>query len=182
MKTCKECHVPVGTIHEHWCTRTRGELPPLPLFAPRPPAAPPPPPAPVVERLPSPPGGDSLAEARLELMEKGRWEKPYGVLCPCCDQRAKVYLRPLHRSMARSLIRLYRYWATNGPDAWVNISQFLSYNVSVMQQGPADRWQWVNRGSTRGRRRRRPTASPHLGGSSISDRRGGLLNWVGWWG
>ena len=77
------------------------------------------------------PSKGSLAEARLELMEKGRWEKPYGVLCPCCDQRAKVYLRPLHRSMARSLIRLYRYWAINGPEAWVNISQFLSYNVSV---------------------------------------------------
>jgi hypothetical protein len=32
MKTCKECHVPAGTIHERWCTRS-GRVPaPLPLF------------------------------------------------------------------------------------------------------------------------------------------------------
>ena len=32
----------------------------------------------------------------------------YGGTCPCCDQLAKVYRRPINSGMAVSLITMYR--------------------------------------------------------------------------
>lgn len=32
-----------------------------------------------------------------------------GVLCPCCDQEAKVYRRPLHATMARALLIFWKH-------------------------------------------------------------------------
>lgn len=49
--------------------------------------------------------GPTLAEARRDLMERGRWE---GVRCPCCDGMAKVYACRINAAAARALILLAR--------------------------------------------------------------------------
>src|SRR5215467_5404432 len=46
----------------------------------------------------------SLGAARREL----RKLVEDGTTCPCCTQRAQVYHRQVHASMARTLIRMYR--------------------------------------------------------------------------
>jgi hypothetical protein len=65
------------------------------------------------------PAPGSLAAARRELMAEGRWK---GVVCPCCDQLAKVYARPLHSSMAAALIRI-----AQAPEGWVVITEVLTH-------------------------------------------------------
>lgn len=30
--------------------------------------------------------------------------------CPCCDQRCKIYRRPIHATMARELISIYKFY------------------------------------------------------------------------
>jgi hypothetical protein len=58
-------------------------------------------------------------------MEEGRWEDPGGVICPCCDQRAKVYRRKLNAEMARALIVLYRHHLSTGEE-WVHVPTVLA--------------------------------------------------------
>lgn len=50
------------------------------------------------------PERDTLAEARAELREavKGK-----GAKCPCCDQFAKIYQRPIGSASARALVLMY---------------------------------------------------------------------------
>lgn len=60
---------------------------------------------------------DSLAEARALVLK--RRDDPEGITCPCCDQLAKRYKRPLYESMARSLIQLVREWTRTGD--WVHV-------------------------------------------------------------
>jgi len=53
------------------------------------------------------------ASARTTLNEARRWlrerlRQPGAVACPCCEQIAKVYKRPLNGAMATFLIRAYR--------------------------------------------------------------------------
>lgn len=48
---------------------------------------------------------ETLAEAR-ERLEDGKHSRD-GMICPCCDQRAKVYRRKFSAAMCRGLIWLY---------------------------------------------------------------------------
>lgn len=54
-----------------------------------------------------PPHGITLAQARAELMMEGR-HKTFGVLCPCCGKRNKVYHHAMHASMAAWLVLLVK--------------------------------------------------------------------------
>jgi hypothetical protein len=50
------------------------------------------------------PDSSTLLEARTWLRERALKD---GARCPCCNQLAKVYKRPIHSAMARALIQLY---------------------------------------------------------------------------
>src|SRR5947209_7322775 len=54
----------------------------------------------------------TLGKARDEL----RQLVEEGYRCPCCTQFAKVYRRPIHATMARELIALYRTAGTDWCD------------------------------------------------------------------
>lgn len=71
------------------------------------------------------PPGPTLAEARKALMDHGRWEKPGGVVCPCCDGRAKVYTRDMNRTQARSFIAIAREQRRVGEGVWIHAPTLL---------------------------------------------------------
>jgi len=58
----------------------------------------------------------TLGEAKAWLQAGVR----KGVICPCCTQYAKIYVRPLNSSMARDLIWLVRTYDAMG--TWVDVS------------------------------------------------------------
>jgi len=51
-----------------------------------------------------PDGSWTLQDARAWLRE----QRQEGVHCPCCNQLAKIYKRPINSSMATSIIAMYR--------------------------------------------------------------------------
>ena len=53
----------------------------------------------------------TLASAK-QLVTDGRYEAG-GIICPCCDQRVKVYRRKITSPMAAGLIELYSRHNTN---------------------------------------------------------------------
>jgi hypothetical protein len=53
----------------------------------------------------------TLAQARAELMTA----RTEGAHCPCCDQFAKIYRRRINKTMARSLIALYKAGGNREP-------------------------------------------------------------------
>lgn len=59
----------------------------------------------------------TLEEARAYVKE-GRKD---GVTCPCCDQYAKEYKRPLTSAMAYGLILTYRYFKDNPFEEWLHV-------------------------------------------------------------
>jgi hypothetical protein len=64
--------------------------------------------------------GDTLRDAKASL--EANLDK--GVTCPCCGQFAKRYRRPLHSTIARSLIRLMRLTLTEPALPMHHISTF----------------------------------------------------------
>jgi len=61
--------------------------------------------------IPPTPTGQTLAQARAATWTAAH---VHGAVCPCCDQFAKVYQRPLNSIMTRVLIALYHH-DTSGP-------------------------------------------------------------------
>jgi hypothetical protein len=102
---------------------------------------------------------DTLGAARRSLMDVGRWAQPSGVVCPCCDQRAKVYRRKLNSAMARSLIAIYRFFQKAGHGEWLNICQYLTYNVSVGDAAKLAYWDLIEPMTDA----QRPDGSPRVG-------------------
>jgi hypothetical protein len=62
---------------------------------------------------------ETLEEAR-EYVADGMME-PNGIACPCCEQRAKLYKRPLNGSMAAMLIVLSHI---NNGNGWTYIEEW----------------------------------------------------------
>ena len=60
----------------------------------------------------------TLLAARIWLQEG----KERGVVCPCCDQYAKIYKRKFNSSMARGLITLARYASTHPQEEWFHLA------------------------------------------------------------
>lgn len=64
------------------------------------------------------------------LTESVDWvyeNKKDGCICPCCSQIAKTYKRKLHKSMALTLINLYKY-EEQDQDGWIFVKDFLRVN------------------------------------------------------
>ncbi len=49
-----------------------------------------------------------------------------GVICPCCNQVAKIYKRKLNRAMAYSLICLYRLLSEADEEGWLDVPGLLA--------------------------------------------------------
>lgn len=62
----------------------------------------------------------TLAEARLFVHE----HLAEGVQCPACGQRAKIYPRTIHATMARELIHIYRTQGTG----WFHLPSVIGHN------------------------------------------------------
>lgn len=56
-------------------------------------------------------GATPLRDVR-DIVARERWR---GIDCPACSQYARVYLRRLNRSMAISLVKMYRAGSVGGP-------------------------------------------------------------------
>lgn len=59
------------------------------------------------------------------LLEAAKWledNKREGVICPCCDQVAKIYRRKLNSGMCRSMIDMWRLRRID----WVNVTREIS--------------------------------------------------------
>ncbi len=70
------------------------------------------------------PGMETVAEARERVMRE-RWEQD-GIICPCCDQRAKVYPRSIYATMARQLITAWRHVRTlDDPFAYFHLPSVI---------------------------------------------------------
>lgn len=98
---------------------------------------------------------DTVESARNWLREHA-WG--HGVICPVCDQRAKVYKRTINAGMAKSMIHIYRMV---GQD-WIHVSLIgarsreegkLAYWGLLEEQktarpdgGRAGYWRLTNRG------------------------------------
>jgi len=61
----------------------------------------------------------TLAEAR-QFVQEGREHKD-GVVCPCCEQRAKIYKRKLNAKMVLALIDLVDLYLSQDTRDWINI-------------------------------------------------------------
>ena len=63
----------------------------------------------------------------MDVLEGKRWVMENledGVICPCCNQFAKIYKRKLNSGMAITLIRIY-----NGVGVdWIHVKDFLRSN------------------------------------------------------
>lgn len=63
------------------------------------------------------------------LAEASKWvsdNSPDGVICPCCEQVAKIYRRKLNRAMAYALICVYRLRDEVDDGGWLDIPKLLS--------------------------------------------------------
>jgi hypothetical protein len=63
------------------------------------------------------------------LDEASKWVKdnaPDGVICPCCQQVAKVYRRKLNRAMAYALIVLHRLHDEADEVGWLDVPRLLA--------------------------------------------------------
>lgn len=49
-----------------------------------------------------------------------------GASCPCCDQFAKVYARPMSSTMGYGLILISRYFLANPAEEWLHIPSFFT--------------------------------------------------------
>jgi hypothetical protein len=67
-------------------------------------------------------GNRLLSDARREVMQ-GRWDTN-GIICPCCDGKAKVYPRPFNSAMAKHLVYLWR-WDLDGPGRYHHVKNRL---------------------------------------------------------
>jgi hypothetical protein len=47
-----------------------------------------------------------VGEAHRLVMDEGRWEG--GVECPCCEQNVEVFKRPIHATMTKALILIFK--------------------------------------------------------------------------
>ena len=80
---------------------------------------------------PPPPIEAAASEHMLTTLAEARaWVRDHwlnGVSCPCCDQRAQVYRRPIYTAMVRHLLTLYRADAERPerPDARVALQSAL---------------------------------------------------------
>lgn len=64
----------------------------------------------------------SLEMAKTWLRE--RVEK--GTACPCCHQYAKLYKRPLNKSMAFVLLLIARYFEGALPQEWLHVPSYIA--------------------------------------------------------
>jgi hypothetical protein len=79
------------------------------------------------------PNFTSLDAARNWVMEE-RWRD--GVTCPCCDQLAKVYRRPLNYGMAHCLFLMYDYFNQPGHErCWLHLPSYLNGRGVVARGG-----------------------------------------------
>jgi hypothetical protein len=62
------------------------------------------------------PPGKTIAQGRAEILA-GREN---GIACPCCGRLQKIYKRPIHATMARALIEIYRQ---GGLERWVDVKK-----------------------------------------------------------
>jgi hypothetical protein len=69
----------------------------------------------------------SLEAARQELRAK----LSQGTICPCCEQYAKIYKRPLNAAMALVLLLLYRRAMALSDFGWVHVENYLKNLTSV---------------------------------------------------
>jgi hypothetical protein len=83
------------------------------------------------------PAGKSLAEARRELFA----ELDDGAVCPCCDQYAQRYRRPVDCGMARCLILAYRLGKGREDEGrWVHVSELAETLAIVPTIATTARW------------------------------------------
>lgn len=68
-----------------------------------------------------------------------------GVVCPCCEQYAKLYRRKINKGQAQSLIRLYRLGAT-ARDGWVHVRDL---GAESREEGKLVHWGLVEEGAER---------------------------------
>jgi len=67
----------------------------------------------------------TLEEARKFVIDH-RKDLPGGVICPCCDQRVKIYSRKLNSGMAYALIAIYRYFKQPNAERWLHVPTYKS--------------------------------------------------------
>lgn len=63
----------------------------------------------------------TIQEAKEYL--RSNWEKN-DTYCPCCNQKVKLYPRPIHHSMAVCLIRLYKLCVSGDPATYHHVNEF----------------------------------------------------------
>lgn len=88
-------------------------------------AAPPPPPPLVVAGPPTdePPRPSSTLEYTKRWLQERIDE---GVACPCCEQFAKIYKRPMTGTMAHALILIYRHFLDRNVGEWLHVPTYLT--------------------------------------------------------
>ena len=83
----------------------------------------------------------SLGEARDYVRDN----LEEGLLCPCCEQYAKVYRRRINKGQAQSLIRLYRLGA-QAQNGWVHVRDL---GAASREEGKLVHWGLVEEGGKR---------------------------------
>ena len=92
---------------------------------------------------------ETIAEAKQFLREN--WKK--GTVCPCCNQRVKLYLRKLNSGMALFLIGLYRLSKKNaylpdGKPAWFTnkeVMKEMGINTSSLDYSVLRHWELIKK-------------------------------------
>ncbi len=64
----------------------------------------------------------NLEDARAYVVKR----RPDGIVCPCCDQYAKNYVRKLNSAMAHGLILLYRYFREPTAEKFIHVERYLA--------------------------------------------------------
>ena len=74
----------------------------------------------------------TLDEARTDVFEGMRTAA--GIICPCCDQKAKLYPRALNSGMVKILISMHQA-TPNLSDPWLHVSKhFLAHKQNAVAQ------------------------------------------------
>ena len=75
----------------------------------------------------------TLANARSQVQA----ELEKGIVCPCCDQFAKIYARKFYSTMARWLIALFKA-NTAGDEEWFHVNTIWEHLPAGMPLGGGD--------------------------------------------
>jgi hypothetical protein len=73
------------------------------------------------------PDSTTLGQAKMAL----RTKLTEGATCPCCQQHAQMYSRPITSAMAAALILLYRHQLSNPGMTWFHAENFFKDRKNI---------------------------------------------------